>query len=184
MKKIHGFLVFLLCISLASCSQKENDIYLTKGGEYASKEGKFVVSFPVQPIYSKLKREVDDHEVNVHLHRAVLSFNRIFDLEYINLEDVSLSFSEKELLTSLAGTVAEDFSGEFVLTENEALSFKEMNARKIRLETNKQMKEKGSDYFIKVHLLIHENRLYALKYAGIDDKRIDVFFSSFRIVDK
>lgn len=184
MKKIHRFLVFLLCISLASCSQKENDIYLTKGGDYLSKEGRFAASFPVKPVYSKLNREVDNHVVNVHLHRAILSSNRIFDLEYINLEDVSLGFSDKELLASLAETIAEDFTGEFVLAENEAFSFKEMNAHKIRLETNKQMKEKGSDYFIKVHLLIHENRLYALKYAGIDDKRIDVFFSSFRIVDK
>lgn len=184
MKKIHRFLVFLLCISLASCSQKENDIYLTKGGDYLSKEGRFAASFPVKPVYSKLNREVESLPFNVHLHRAVLSANRIFDLEYIDLEGHNLNFSNDELLNSVAQHIIEDFSGKFMLVENKAFTFKAMEARKIRLETNKQMKEKGSDYFIKVHLLIHENRLYALKYAGIDDKRIDVFFSSFRIVDK
>ena len=77
------FLFLLIIIGSISCAENKNDdIRETKGGEFYSKIGNFIIDFPTKPNYSTSEEQLGPDKVHLHIFRSTLGPTSIFNIEY------------------------------------------------------------------------------------------------------
>lgn len=62
--------VLLMLVGLLGCQSEKPDIYKTKQGNFASKEGKFVAEFPKEPTVTVQENKIGHETINVYLFES------------------------------------------------------------------------------------------------------------------
>ena len=177
-------LLILTIFTFVSCGKNESDdIYKTKGGEYASKTGNFVADFPTEPNHTAIDNQIGLDKFQIHLYRSTLGPQKIFNIEYNDYpEHMIKSMSNEQLynqgVTNYANKMAESFNLQFT----EPVEQHGLSGQKFQLELNDNAKTKGLDGFILGRLFRKGNRVYTITYIGVNDKRASSFVDSFRLL--
>ena len=177
-------LLFVTIFSLFSCGKIEgNDIYKTKGGEYASKTAHFVVDFPTKPKHTAIDNQIGLDKFQIHLYRSALGPKKVFNVEYTDYpEHMIKSMPNEELFDQAVTNYTNKLAESFNLLYQEPVVQHELKGRKFQLELNESAKSKGLDIFILGRLFRKENRIYTITYVGNNDKRAGSFVDSFRLL--
>jgi len=177
-------LLILTIFVFISCGKNEaDDIYKTKGGEYASKTGNFVADFPTEPNHTAIDNQIGLDKFKIHLYRSTLGPKKIFNIEYNDYpEHMIKSMSNEQLynqgVTNYANKMAESFN----LQYQEPIEQHGLSGQKFQLELNDNAKNKGLDGFILGRLFRQGNRVYTVTYIGVNDKNVSSFVDSFRLL--
>jgi len=177
-------LLILTFIAFLSCGDKTNDdIYKTKSGAYASKTGNFIVHFPTKPKYTSIDNQIGLDKFQIHLYRSTLGAQKIFNVEYNDYpEHMIKSLSNEQLYTQGVANFANKMAESFNLQYQKPIEQNDLNGQAFQLELNKNAKNKGHDGFIMGRLFRDGNRVYTITYIGVNDKNVDSFIDSFRLI--
>ncbi|TKS57208.1 hypothetical protein [Mesohalobacter halotolerans] len=177
-------LLILITFAFISCGKnKSDDIYKTKGGEYASKVGNFVAAFPTEPSHTAIDNQIGLDKFQIHMYRSTLGSQKIFNVEYIDYpEHMIKSMSNGQLYNQGVANYANKMAESFNLQYQKPVEQHELDGQKFQLELNENAKSKGLDGFILGRLFRQGNRVYTITYIGIDDERAGSFVNSFRLL--
>ncbi|MBW1296292.1 hypothetical protein [Aquimarina litoralis] len=181
--KIVLILTFLIFVS---CGNNTNDdIYKTKKGEYATKTGNFIVNFPTEPKYTSVDNQIGVDKFQIHLYRSTLGAQKIFNVEYYDYPEYMIkSLSNEQFytqsITNYANKMAESFNLEF----QKPIEQNGLNGYAFQLEINKKAKSKGLDGYVVGRFFRNGNRIYTVTYIGVNDKNVDSFIDSFRLINQ
>ena len=179
----------LVCIItllvLVSCNDTvNNDVYKTKDGEYASRSGNFVADFPTQPKYTTIDNQIGLDKFKIHLYRSALGAQKIFSIEYVDYpEHFIASMDNEQLYAQSVNNFANKMRGSFMLVLNENIEQHSLKGKAFQLEASKEIKNQGLNAFIMGRLFRKDNRVYTITYTGVDDKHVDSFLNSFRLLN-
>ena len=167
-----------------SCGQFENnDIYKTKGEEYASKKGNFVADFPIEPNHTAIDNQIGLDKFEIHLYRSAFAGRKIFNVEYNDYPTHMLkSLTTEELYNQAVNNFAYKVADNFDLIYQKSIEQNGLQGQAFQLELNDNAKKKGHDGFIMGRIFKDENRVYTVTYMGIDDNRVGSFLESFRLL--
>ncbi|TYB78200.1 hypothetical protein [Bizionia myxarmorum] len=179
-----NLLLILTILTFISCGNKSNEtIYKTKSGEYASKTGNFIAAFPFEPNYTAIDNQMGLDKFQIHLYRSALNQNKIFSIEYYDYpEYLSKSMTDEQLylqgVTNFSNKMAESFKLEF----QEAIEQHGLKGQYFVLNLKKNALDKGIKGHIQGKIFRKGNRIYTITYVGQDDKNVDSFMKSFRLI--
>ncbi|MEY8848564.1 hypothetical protein AB9K26_07100 [Psychroserpens sp. XS_ASV72] len=177
-------LITLILLVVFSCGKTTNDnIYKTKGGEYASKTGNFVADFPTEPKYSVIDNKLGLDEFQIHIFRSTLGVNKLFILEYVDYpEHMIKSMTDEQIYTQSINNLTHKMEESFFLDYQESIEHNGLSGEYYVLKTNQELKEKGVEGMALGRIFRVENRVYNISYLGENDKNIDSFIDSFRLL--
>lgn len=177
-------LLILTTLTFLSCGNESGKmIYKTKGGEFASQTGNFIADFPIKPKYSSIDNQIGLDKFQIHLFRSTLGVNKIFTIEYIDYpEHMITSMTDQQFyaqgVTSFANKMAETFKLEL----QESVEQHGLKGQSFVLTLKQNAIEKGIKGHIQGKLFKKGNRVYTVTYIGQNDKNIDAFMNSFRLI--
>jgi len=181
-KKI--ILIFTV-FAIFSCGNDSdsNNIYKTKGGEYASKKGSFIIKFPTEPNYSAINNQIGLDKFQIHLFRSTIGPNKIFNLEYVDYPEYTIkSMSNEQLFNQSVNNYVNKMVESFSLEYQKPIELNGLKGYSFQLKLNNNAKAKGLKGFIIGRLFRHKNRVYTITYVGVDDRRVSDFVNSFRLM--
>ncbi|TXG36697.1 hypothetical protein [Seonamhaeicola maritimus] len=181
---IQKLLLTLTILTFLSCgNESDKMIYKTKGGEFASEQGNFIADFPTKPGYSAIDNQIGLDKFQLHLFRSSLGPNKIFSIEYNDYpEHMIKSMTDEQIysqgVTNFSNKMAEAFKLEF----QEPIEQHGLSGHYFVLNLKQNAIEKGIKGHIQGKLFRNGNRVYTITYIGQDDKNVDVFMNSFRLI--
>lgn len=179
-----SLLIFTI-LTFVSCVNNANEnIYKTKYGEYATKSGNFIADFPAKPSYSSIDNQIGLDKFQIHLFRSSLGSNKRFSVEYNDYpEHMIKSMTNKQLysqtVTGFSNKMAEAFKLEF----QEPIEQHGLKGHYFVLNLKQSVLDKGIRGHIQGKLFRKGNRVYTVTYVGLDDKNVDSFMKSFRLIE-
>ena len=179
------FFSFLAVIILAtSCQGNRPDVYETKSGRFASKEGRFSAAFPDRPKVLKQKNELSGKKFNVYNFIADEGQSKRYLVSYIDYPDSVLRYWDnkyKMFDQMLKGK--SNLSNQFFVQQKERIDTG--NVKGLRFILGSSVYKNG---YGEGKLLLKDNRVYFIFFIGTDDipakKQIEAFIKSFRIIDE
>ena len=177
-------LLILTTLIFISCGNEKNEnLYKTKSGEYASKTGNFIANFPSKPNYSSIDNQIGLDKFQIHLFISTLEPNKIFKVEYNDYpEYIIKALTDEQIysqgVTNYSNKMAETFTLEF----QEPIEQHGLKGQYFVLNSNQAAKDKGIEGHIVGMLFRKENRVYTVSYIGKNDKNTGVFMDSFRLI--
>ncbi|WP_320814041.1 hypothetical protein [Flavobacterium sp.] len=177
MKKII-LVVFFLGQLTISC---ESDVYKTKSGEYASVEGNFIAKFPNEPSLNIIDNKVGLQEYKIHHYGTSITPKKIFSLEYIDYPTNEINgYTDSELHTKTIENILFKLQNKFKLEYQEDIIQHGLKGKFFILEfKNETDREFG---FVMGKLFRVKNRIYSVLYTGKNEKSVDPFMKSFRLL--
>ena len=184
MQLIKKISLLLIIITFLSCSNEANDIYKTKSGEFASKMGNFIADFPTKPKYSSIDNQIGLEKFQLHLFRSTLGANKIFSIEYTDYpEHMIKSMSDEQLYAQGVANFSNKMAEAFNLDFQKSIEQHGLKGHFFVLYLKQSEIDKGINGFIQGKLFRKGNRVYTITYLGEDDKNIDAFMDSFRLIE-
>jgi len=181
MRKLTGLLAISVVVLLSSFAA-------TDWVNFQSKEGKFTIKFPRQPVAASQK--VDNEVFRIKLYTFVYDAtkykddNEVYLTMYCDYPDtlVNSDFREEIVDTILKGSIdgmAGNMNGTIMSIDN--INYKDFPGKKVKMDL------KGGQGFAYVRIYLVHNRMYMLEVL-CDPKKdhnasIDKFFDSFVITD-
>lgn len=180
-KKVTLYLIFLMFIA---CGGKTNEsVYETKSGEYASQTGNFIAKFPVEPTYTAIDNQIGLDKFQIHLFRSTLGPNKIFSIEYNDYpEHMIKSMTDEQVYSQGITNFSNKMSEAFYLDFQEPIEQHGLNGQYFVLNLKQSALDKGIEGHIQGKLFRKGNRVYTVTYMGRDDKTVDSFMKSFRLI--
>jgi hypothetical protein len=181
---IKNLLLILTVLTFLSCeNESDKMIYKTKNGEFASQPGNFIADFPTKPNYSAIDNQIGLDKFQIHLFRSNLGPNKIFSIEYNDYpEHVIKSMTDVELYSQGVTNFSNKMDEAFKLEFQESIEQHGLNGQYFVLNLKKDAIAKGIEGHIQGKLFRNGNRVYTVTYMGQNDKNIDVFMKSFRLI--
>ncbi|MDT0559173.1 hypothetical protein RM697_10960 [Ichthyenterobacterium sp. W332] len=180
-----SLILILTILTVLSCgNESDKMIYKTQGGEFASKPGNFIANFPTKPNHSAIDNQIGLDKFKIHVFRSTLGPNKIFSIEYLDYpEHMIKSMTNEQIyaqgVTNFSNKMAETFQLEF----QEPIKQHGMNGHYFLLELKQNQIDQGIKGHIQGKLFRNGNRVYTITFMGQDDKNIDIFMKSFRLID-
>ena len=179
-----NLLLILTILTFLSCGNDSGKmIYKTKGGEFASQPGNFIADFPTEPKYSAIDNQIGLDKFQIHLFRSTLGPNKIFSIEYYDYpEYMTESMTDEQMysqgVTNFSNKMAEAFKLEF----QEPIEQHGLSGQYFVLNLKQHAIDKGVQGHIQGKLFRIGNRVYTVTYIGRNDKNVDTFMESFRLI--
>tara|TARA_R110002096_G_scaffold435103_1_gene659356 strand:- start:769 stop:1320 length:552 start_codon:yes stop_codon:yes gene_type:complete len=179
-----NLLLILAILTLTSCQSQTNEtIYKTKSGEYASKTGNFIAAFPTEPNYTAIDNQIGLDKFQLHLFSATLGPNKRFSIEYLDYpEHMIKSMSDEQIYTQGVTNYSNKAAVSFNLEFQEPTEQHGLKGQYFVLNLKQSELDKGIRGHIQGKLFRKENRVYTITYMGLDDKNVDKFMESFRLI--
>lgn len=176
--------LIIIILTFISCGNKTNKtIYKTKTGEYASKTGNFIADFPAEPNYSAIDNQIGLDKFKIHLFRLALSQNKLFSVEYYDYpKHMMKSISDEQIYSQGITNFSNKMSDTFKLEFQEPIEQHGLKGQYFVLNLNQNAIDKGIEGHIQGKLFRKGNRIYTVSYIGKEDKNIDDFMKSFRLI--
>ena len=176
------FLIFTI-LTFVSCSNTDENIHKTKSGEFASKTGNFIAKFPTKPSYSTIDNQVGLDKFQIHLFRSTLGANKIFSIEYVDYPDYMIkSMTDDQIYSQGVINFSNKMSETFELEFQKPIEQHGLKGLYFVLNIKQVLLDKGVKGHIQGKIFRKENRVYTIAYLGEDDKNIDPFMTSFRLI--
>ena len=178
------FFLFISLQCIGCGSEGSNDIYKTSNGDYGSKKGNFIADFPTKPKLTTIDNQIGMDKFQIHLYRSTLGGQKIFNVEYYDYpENLINDISDEEFLVQGVNNFSRKVAESFDLEYQNPITQHGLKGQAFQLELNKTAKAKGLDGFIMGRLFRKGNRVYTITYIGVDDKNIDSFIDSFKLIN-
>lgn len=183
-KMTKNLLLIFTILSFLSCGNESNKmIYKTKGGEFASQPGNFIADFPTEPNYSAIDNQIGLDKFQIHLFRSTLGPNKIFSIEYLDYpEHMIKSMTDEQIYSQGVTNYSNKMTEAFKLEFQESIEQHGMNGQYFVLNLKQNAIDKGIKGHIQGKLFRNGNRVYTVTYMGQDDKNVDTFMKSFRLI--
>lgn len=176
LKKVYYLLLFVF---LTSCS--DSDIYKTKSNEYASKSGNFIAKFPDEPVKNVIENNISTDKYETTIYATSLGPNKVFSVTYDDLPTNLIgSTTDEELYDRMIQNVLFRLKDAFKVEHKKEINQHGLKGVFYILEfKDKSLRSRG---YISMKLFRHKNRFYNISYNGKNDKNIDPFINSFRLI--
>lgn len=175
--------IYLMAIFLILLSCGESDLYKTKSGEFASISGNFIVKFPKEPVLSVIDNKVGLQEYEIYHFGTALTPKKMFYVEYIDFPPNEINgYTDEELHSRTIGNLLFKLQNKFKLEYQENIVQHGLKGKFYILEF-KDKKERKNGYMTG-KLFRVKNRIYTISYLGIDEKTVDPYMKSFRLLKK
>lgn len=173
-------ILILLALCIVSCSS-ETDIYKTKSGEFASKSGNFIAKFPTQPKFSTIENQLGLDKFNIDIYRSGLGSQKIFIVEVTNYpEHLLTSKTDKEILTESLTNLTNRLGKKASLEFEKSIEQHGLTGTYFEYRINGTSNKKAAHFL--GSFFIENNRFYTVSYTGQPNKHVEVFLSSFRLL--
>ncbi len=181
---IKNLLLILTILAFLSCGNESDEmIYKTKNGEFASQPGNFIADFPTKPNYSTIDNQIGLDKFQIHLFRSTLGSKKIFSVEYSNYpEHMIKSMTDEQIYSQGVANFSNKMAEAFKLDFQKPIKQHGLNGQYFVLNLKQNAIEKGIKGHIQGKLFRKGNRVYTITYIGQNDKNIDPFMESFRLI--
>lgn len=181
---VKKLLLILTTFIFISCGNEKNEnLYKTTSGEYASKTGNFVVKFPSEPSYSVSENQIGSDQFQIHTFRSALGPNKIFTVEYIDYPSSFIkSMTDEEIYTQGIANFSNNIAETFTLEFQEPIEQHGIKGQYFVFNLKQTAKDKGIKGHIVGMLFRNENLVYTVTYMGRNDNKTGEFMDSFRFI--
>ena len=174
-------LIFLLFVFFISISCSDEDIFKTTTQEYASKKGKFIAKFPQEPELVVIENKVGLTEYSIFRYGLAYTPNKNFSVEYLDYQPKEIEpFTDDELYNKAIENTLFSLKNQFKIQYQENIVQHGLKGKTYILEFKDKSKREIGFIFIKLFRV--KNRIYSVIYQGRDDRNIDPFMKSFRLL--
>jgi hypothetical protein len=176
LKKVYSLLLLTLLIS---CS--DSDIYKTKSDEYASKPGNFIAKFPDEPVKNVIENNIGSEKFETTIFATSLGPNKFFSVTYDDLPTNLIGLTtDEELYDRMIENVLFRLKDAFKVEHKKEITQHGLKGVFYILEfKDKSLRNQG---YISMKLFRNKNLFYNISYNGKNDKSIDPFMNSFRLI--
>lgn len=176
--------LLLSILSIISCGKNESDdIFKTKSGQFASRFGNFVASFPTEPHYTVIDNQVGFDKFQIHIYRSTLGPQKVFTIEYNDYPEHAIkSLSNEQIYFQGVSNFANKMSENFILQLQEPIEQHGIKGQHFQLAPKESARKKGLNGFVIGRLFREGNRVYTITYIGVNSKKITPFMDSFRLL--
>ncbi len=183
-KMIKKSLLILTVLAFLSCGNESGKmIYKTKGGEFASQPGNFIAGFPTKPNHSAIDNQIGLDKFQIHLFRSTLGPNKIFSIEYNDYPEYMIkSMTDEQIYSQGVTNFSNKMAEVFKLELQEPIEQHGLKGHYFVLSLKENAINKGVKGHIQGKLFRTGNRVYTITYMGKDDKNVETFMESFRLI--
>ncbi len=182
LRSTYKFFTFAVCLVLLACGNNKPDIFQTTSGFYGSKEGGFLVKFPLKPFVIVQENNIGDSKFDAVQFRYSEGIEHHYLVSYVDYPEQVLKLWDIEnLFDKTAEAMGSEF-GNFDIKHKQsfALTGLDKSVSYDLLPSNR-----GSSQ-AKLRLVKKDNRIYAIGFIALrrvpDREKIDAFINSFALL--
>ena len=177
------FLIFTILTFVSCGDESDKMIYKTESGEFASKSGNFIANFPIKPSYTAIDNQIGLDKFQIHLFRSTLGRDRIFSIEFYDYPEYMIkSMTDEQLYSQAVTNYSNKMAEEFKLEYQKPIEQHRIKGQYFVLNLKQSALDKGIKGHIQGKLFRKGNRVYTVTYIGLNDRNINPFMESFRLI--